>query len=155
MIKMYKILATFHAALFGYEAALLDFIGARGYKTHVFPKIIEMVATLKDDIPVVRDIMKADSRFEAMNLWLQLLVEAKIIKEGSVEQSGDGYDIIIKGCSMAFPIHNQMGEQKAICANTLVTIAMSQFIDDDKVPIISYSDFTSSGSITHVAFKYE
>ena len=68
---MYKILTTLHAALFGYETAMVDLIGNRGYKTHVYPEIIKVINTLKDDNSRIMELFTTEDSLEAMQKWVE------------------------------------------------------------------------------------
>ncbi len=101
-----KVATTLHAALFGYENALVDLIGTRGYRTHVFPKILNTINTLKGELAMISDIDKAKSPLDAMNQWMKLLISVGMIKVGEVTAIGaDSYKISILPCMMCHPIH--------------------------------------------------
>src|SRR6056297_2124782 len=104
---MMRILTTLHAAIFGYETAMVDLIGTRGYRTHVFQEIIKVINTLKEDNEGIMEIFDAETPVEAMQKWLQVMVEAKIIEDtASVKIDDEGnIKVNIVKCSMCHPIH--------------------------------------------------
>ncbi len=149
---MMKILTTLHASLFGYETAMLDLIGPRGYRTHVFPKIVEIMNTLKGESEMILDVFDAKSPGEAMKRWMDVMIAAKIVKEGEIIENDDGtYTISIKECSMHQPIHEVMGQQKGICPFALIISAASSIVGEDLEPQIKYSIFNPKGTETQIA----
>jgi hypothetical protein len=148
-----KVATTLHAALFGYETALIDLIGTRGYRTHVFPKILAIINKLKGEISMIADIDKAKSPLEAMQQWMKLLAAVNIAKDGSVTAIGDGsYKITLPHCSMCHPIHEIIGQQKGICPMALILTGAGTIVDSTKDVTMEYSTFTPTGTETIVKF---
>jgi hypothetical protein len=153
---MMKVLSTLHSALFGYESALVDLIGSRGYKTHVFPKIVETIKKIKDEDPLIAELLKSTSAKEAMGKWLEVLKLCGITKNGEIiDRGNDEYEIKIPDCSMCNPIHEIMGDQKGICPMALIMAASSSIGDDAKVPEMSYSTIHPTGTATELKFTSE
>lgn len=152
---MMKILTTLHAALFGYETALVEFIGPRGYRTHVYPKIIEILNTLKEEEDIILDVFTATTPHEAMARWISVMESAKIIKDAEVTHDADNdeFTIRIGTCSMCKPIHDIIGDQKGICPLALIISAASSIVDEDREPKISYSTFFPTGTETTLMFQ--
>lgn len=153
--EMMRIMTTLHAAIFGYERALVDLIGSRGYRTHVFPEILKVINTLKDDNEKVMDIFGAKTQLEAMQKWIEVIADANIIDDdATVTINENGETVIdIKKCSMSYPIHEVMGQKKGICPLALIVASASNIVDDTKEPVISYSKFTPDGTKTVLTFK--
>lgn len=153
--EMMRIMTTLHAAIFGYERALIDLIGSRGYRTHVFPEILKVINTLKDDNAKIMDVFGAETKLEAMQKWLEVIADAKIIEDDAcVEINEKGETVIdIKKCSMSYPIHEVMGQKKGICPLALIVASASNIVDDTKEPEIAYSVFTEDGTKTVITFK--
>ena len=152
---MMRILTTLHAAIFGYETAMIDLIGSRGYRTHVFPEIIKVIKTLKEDNDSVMEVFNAKTPLEAMQRWLDVIVAANIIEDSATVRMENGSDIkinIVK-CSMCHPIHEVMGQKKGICPLALIIASASSIIDDTKEPELSYSQFTPTGTVTILNLK--
>ncbi len=148
-----KVATTLHAALFGYENALIDLIGTRGYRTHVFPKILNTINTLKGELALISDIDKAKSPLEAMQQWMKLLISVGMIKVGEVTAVGDGsYKISIPHCMMCHPIHEIIGQQKGICPMALILAGAGTIVDSTKDVNMEYSSFTPTGTDTIVKF---
>ena len=146
---MMKVMSTLHAAIFGYESALIDLIGPRGYKTHVFPKIVEIIEKLKGEDPIIEDLFDSKDAKTAMNKWMDVLKKVNVTTNGEVvEIEKDVYEIKIPDCSMSHPIHDMIGGQKGICPMGLIVAAASSIADENKVPEISYSKFFPEGTST-------
>lgn len=151
---MMKILTTFHAELFGYETALVEFIGSRGYKSHVFPEIIKSLDTLKDDSLGIKNVFEAKTPLEAMQKWINVLNNALIVKNASITLNDNNEYIIKTGhCSLSNPTHKILGERKGICPLALTIVSASNIADDTKEPEISYSEFLEHGSVTVIKLK--
>ncbi len=152
---MMKVASTMHACLFGYESALVDLVGPRGYKTHVFPKIIETIAKLKDESELIEAVTKATTVKEAMEKWLDVLKLTKISKEANIVDNGDNsYVITLPHCMMCNPIHEIMGlEAKGICPMALIVAGSSAFANQGKNVEMEYSKFTPTGTSTKISFK--
>ncbi len=149
-----KVATTLHAALFGYENALVELIGTRGYRTHVFPKIIGIINKLKDEISVISDIDKAKSPLEAMQQWMKLLATVGITNDGTVTAIGDNsYKVSLPHCSMCHPIHEIIGQQKGICPMALILTGAGTIVDPTKDVTMEYSLFTPTGTETVVKFS--
>jgi hypothetical protein len=152
--EMMRIMTTMHASLFGYETAMVDLIGPRGYRTHVFPEIIKVMNTLKEESSLVMDVFGANSAVEAMEKWIKVMEKAKILKDGSIRKISDDEVIINVGnCGMSYPIHEVMGQKKGICPLALIIASASAIVEKDKEPVISYSNFTPTGTETTLKFK--
>lgn len=148
-----KVATTLHAALFGYENALVDLIGTRGYRTHVFPKILNTINTLKGELAMISDIDKAKSPLEAMQQWMKLLISVGMVKTGEVTAAGpDAYKISIPHCMMCHPIHEIIGQQKGICPMALILAGAGTIVDSTKDVTMDYSSFTPTGTDTIVKF---
>lgn len=148
-----NIMTTLHAALFGYESALIEMIGPRGYRTHVFPQIVETMRDMKEQSPLFVKLFNSEKIEDALNQWMHILDEAKVVKKGKVEQKEDGsFDIIIPHCMLCDPIHKMIGDQKGICPMALILSAAGHIADDTKEPTIKYSIFTPTGTVTNVKF---
>ena len=149
-----KILSTLHSALFGYESALIELIGSRGYKTHVFPKIIETIAKLKGEDELIHAVVNAKTPMEAMEKWIEVLKLTKVSPSAYVVDKGnDEYTISIPDCSMHDPIHDVLGkEAKGICPMALIIAAASSFVKKDKVPEMDYSIIHPTGTTTEFKF---
>ncbi len=152
---MMKILTTLHAAIFGYETAMVDLIGPRGYKTHVFPEIIKVINTLKEDNENIMEVFDAKTPLEAMQRWLEVMVNARIIEDSAtVTSEEDGkIKIDIKKCSMCHPIHEILGQKKGICPLALILSSASSIVDGEKEPTLEYSEFTPTGTVTILNLK--
>ncbi len=151
---MMKVSSTLHACLFGYESALIDLIGARGYKTHVFPKIIEIIAKLKNESQLIDAVMNAKTPKEAMEGWIEVLKLTRISKDANVVDNGDGsYFINLPHCMMCNPIHKVMGtDVKGICPMGLIVGAASAFVEEGKTVELDYSTITPTGTSTKITF---
>jgi hypothetical protein len=149
-----KVLTTLHAAMFGYETALIELVGSRGYKTHVFPKIVEIIDKLKGEDEMIDAVVKAKTPKEAMEKWINVLHLAKISEDARlIDKGNDEYQIEIGHCAMCSPIHETIGtDAKGICPMALIIISASNFVKHDKVPEISYSNFTLTGTATNLKF---
>lgn len=148
---MMKVFSTLHAAMFGYETALVELIGGRGYKTHVFPKIIETMRNLKDEDPLIMELFDAKTAKEAMEKWMDVLKLVGVTTNGQVIDKGnDEYEILIPDCSMCNPIHDviDIDTQKGICPMALILISASSLADTKKQPEIEYSEFMPTGTRT-------
>jgi len=153
---MMKVMSTLHAAIFGYESALIDLIGPRGYKTHVFPKIVEIIEKLKSEDPIIEDLFDAKDAKTAMDKWMNVLKKVNVTKEGEVvEIEKDVYEIKVPDCSMAHPIHDMIGGQKGICPMGLIVAAASSIADEGKIPEIDYSKFYPEGTSTKLRMVKE
>ncbi len=149
-----KVLSTLHASLFGYETAMIELIGSRGYKTHVFPKVIETINNLKGENELIQSVVDAKTSKEAMEKWLEVLRLTGISKKAQlVEKGKDTYIIEIPDCTMCNPIHEVMGDAKGICPMALIVAAASAFVSTDKVPVISYSRILPTGTSTDLKFE--
>lgn len=153
---MMKVLSTLHSALFGYEKAMIELIGGRGYKSHVFPEIVKTMKTIKDEDPKISNLFDSNNPKEAMEMWMEILKMTGITKNGQIiEISEDKYQILIPDCSLHDPIHEIIGDQKGICPMALI-IASSTAIADNSKPIeIDYSTFTKTGTKTELQFVKE
>lgn len=150
---MMTVLSTLHAALFGYETALVELIGPRGYKTHVFPKIMETIRKIKDEDPLIADLFNAKTPKEAMEKWMKVLELAGVVKGGSIiKLADDEYEIKIPHCAMCNPIHEIVGDQKGICPMALILASASSVAKIEKVPEMTYSEFMPTGTITNLKF---
>ena len=151
-----SVMTTLHAALFGYETALIELIGPRGYRTHVFPQIVETMGNMKDQSPLFVELFQSENINDAMNQWMHILGEVKVVKNGKVVQKEDGsYDIVIPHCMFCDPIHKMIGDQKGICPMALILSAAGHIADNSKEPIIEYSTFNPTGTVTNVKFDTE
>ncbi len=152
---MMKVTATLHACLFGYETALIELIGPRGYRTHVFPKIIETIAKLKGEDELIDAVMNAKTAKEAMERWIEVLKLTRISKDANITDYGDGsYLINIPHCLMCNPIHNVMGtDVKGICPMAFIVGAASSFGEKGKTVEMDYSKITPTGTSTRIVFK--
>ncbi len=150
---MMKVLSTLHASLFGYETALIELIGSRGYKSHVFPKIVEVIKEIRGEDPLIDQLFKAKTAKEAMSGWLEILKVTKITKEGKIVDKGNNeYEIHIPDCAMCDPIHEIIGDAKGICPMALILASASAIVEQEKVPEIEYSKFLPTGTITNLKF---
>ncbi len=146
-----KTLSTLHAAMFGYETALVELLGGRGYKTHVFPKIIETMRRLKDEDPLLMELFDAKTPKEAMEKWMDVLKLIGVTKNGQIIDKGnDEYEIQIPDCSLCNPIHQviDIDTQKGICPMALILISASSLVETNKQPEIEYSEFMPTGTKT-------
>lgn len=151
---MMRVLSTLHATLFGYEQALVEMIGSRGYRTHVFPEIVKVINTLKLESGQISEVFNAKTPMDAMEKWLQAIMDAKVVFNASItNMNGSGYKINIPNCSMCHPIHSIIGEKKGICPMALIVAAAASIVEPDKEPAISYSEFTPTGTTTTLTFK--
>jgi hypothetical protein len=150
-----KVMSTLHALAFGYETALVELIGPRGYKTHVFPKIVETIGKLKGEDPLVDAVVNAETPEAAMESWIKVLQLIGISKDAHLVKRGeDEYTINIPNCMMHDPIHTLMGlDAKGICPMALIVAAASSFVPYDKTPAISYSKFSPTGTATDLKFE--
>ncbi|NHJ85132.1 MAG: hypothetical protein FK734_06695 [Asgard group archaeon] len=147
------IMTTLHASLFGYESALIEMIGPRGYRTHVYPQIVETMRDMKEQSPLLVELFQSKNIEEALNQWMKVLAEAKVVKNGTVTLKEDGsYEIQIPHCLLCDPIHKMIGDQKGICPMALILSAVGHIADDTKEPVIEYSTFTPTGTITTVKY---
>lgn len=151
---MFKVTSTFHSTLFGYESAMIELIGPRGYKTHVFPKIVETIQSLGENSDIVAKVATSKTPVEAMEKWIDVM-NASGVASGChlVDKGNDEYIINIPKCALCDPIHDIMGDAKGICPNALTIAAASAIIDYDKVPEIDYSKLTPTGSLTTIKFE--
>lgn len=151
---MMKVLSTLHSAMFGYESALVELIGSRGYKTHVFPKIVETIANLKGEDEAIHAVVNAKTAKEAMEKWIEVLKLTKVSTDANIIDKGNGeYIINIPNCAMHDPIHEIIGtDVKGICPMALIIAAASSFESQDKVPEINYSKLTPTGTVTELKF---
>ncbi|MBD3229048.1 MAG: hypothetical protein GF329_12735 [Candidatus Lokiarchaeota archaeon] len=149
-----KVLTTLHAAMFGYESALIELIGSRGYKTHVFPKIVEIIDKLKGEDEMIDAVVKAKTPKEAMQKWINVLHLAKISEDAElIDKGNEEYIIKIPHCSMCNPIHETIGpDVKGICPMALIIVAASNFVKHNKVPEIDYSQMHPTGTTTNLKF---
>ena len=153
---MGTVMTTLHASLFGYEKALIELIGPRGYRTHVFPQIVDTMRDLQENSPLLEDLFESEEIDDAMQALLVILDKAKVIKNGKVVKLDDGsYDIVLPHCMMCNPIHDMIGDQKGICPMALILSAAGTVADDTKEPEIGYSTFTKTGTVTNVKFDKE
>ncbi|NHJ87659.1 MAG: hypothetical protein FK734_19515 [Asgard group archaeon] len=147
------IMTTLHAALFGYESALIEMIGPRGYRTHVFPQIVETMRDMRDQSPLLENLFKSEEIGDALKQWMKILGEAKVVKNGTVVQKEDGtFEITIPHCMLCDPIHKMIGDKKGICPMALILSSAGHIADNTKEPVIEYSTFTPTGTITTVKF---
>ena len=72
---MGAVMTTLHAALFGYESALIELIGPRGYRTHVFPQIVGTMKDMRDQSPLMVELFESTEIEEAMVKWMNILGE--------------------------------------------------------------------------------
>jgi len=150
-----RLMSTLHAAIFGYETALVDLIGPRGYRTHVFPEIVKVISTLKEDNQNILGVFDAKTQIDAMNRWFDILKGVGIVdKDSNITTNDDGsYSININECSMSYPIHEVIGQKKGICPLALIVASASNIVDNTKEPEISYSQFYEKGTSTKLKFK--
>jgi hypothetical protein len=148
-----KVLSTFHSTLFGYESAMIELIGPRGYKSHVFPKIVETINGLRSEDDTIESVLSAKTPKEAMLAWIDVMEKAGITEGAElIDKGNDEYQIALPVCSMCDPIHGIMGDAKGICPNALVTAAASAVVETEKVPVIEYSRLSDTGSFTDLKF---
>ena len=151
-----SVMTTLHASLFGYESAMIDLIGPRGYRTHVFPQIVGTMRDMKENSPLFIELFDSQGIEEAMNQWMKIITEAKVVKNGQVINNGDGsFEIVIPNCMFCDPIHKMIGDQKGICPMALILTSAAHIADDTKEPVIEYSTFTPTGTVTKVKFDTE
>ncbi|MFW9923629.1 MAG: hypothetical protein ACFFDW_10135 [Candidatus Thorarchaeota archaeon] len=147
------VMTTLHASLFGYEKALIELIGPRGYRTHVFPQIVSTMRDMKEQSPLLEDLFKSQQIIDALNQWMLVLKEANVVKNGQVVENKDGsFDIVIPHCMLCDPIHKMIGDQKGICPMALILASAGHIADDTKEPVIEYSTFNPTGTVTNVKF---
>ena len=147
------VMMTLHAAIFGYESALVDLIGPRGYRTHVFPQIVANIRNIEKTSPEYAELLQSKNVYEAMTKWMDILMKSRIVKNGSVVQNDDGtYSIKIPYCLLCHPIHDLIGNQKGICPMALILTAIGSIADNSKEPTIEYSNFSPTGTVTTVKF---
>jgi hypothetical protein len=153
---MMKVLSTLHSALFGYKKTMIELIGGRGYKSHVFPEIVKTMKTIKDEDPKISSLFESKNPKKAMETWMEILKMTGITKTGHIVEKGeDKYQIVIPDCSLSNPIHEIIGDQKGICPMALI-LASSTAIADESTPIeIDYSSFTPTGTKTDIHFIKE
>ncbi|MBD3190408.1 MAG: hypothetical protein GF308_07175 [Candidatus Heimdallarchaeota archaeon] len=148
-----NIMSTLHSALFGYESALIELIGPRGYRTHVFPQIVGTMRDMQQHSPLISDLFESESIKEALDKWMNILEVGKIVTNGSVKENTDGtFTIDIPHCMLCDPIHEMIGDQKGICPMALILSAAGSIADNTKEPEIEYSEFHPTGTITKVKF---
>lgn len=153
---MMKVLSTLHAALFGYEKALIELIGPRGYKSHVFPQIVETIKEIRNEDPLISALFETESVIEAMSKWIEVLQLAGVIKDGKVNQLDENkYEIDIPHCSMCDPIHDIIGDQRGICPMALIIAASGSVSGTQPEPEIDYSNFHPTGTTTVLTFAEE
>ncbi|TXT62100.1 MAG: hypothetical protein BAJALOKI1v1_1030016 [Promethearchaeota archaeon] len=154
---MMRVLSTLHSALFGYEKAMIELIGGRGYKSHVFPEIVKTMQAIKDEDPKISQLFESKNPEEAMNTWMEILKMTGITKNGRIAKDGDDkYKIIIPDCSLHDPIHEIIGDAKGICPMALILASSSAIADDDSKSIeINYSEFTPTGTSTDMKLVKE
>lgn len=151
-----SVMTTLHAALFGYESALIELIGPRGYRTHVFPQIVETMRDMKEQSPLFVKLFDSEEIEEALKQWMHILGEAKVVKNGEIVKKEDGsFDIVIPHCMLCDPIHKMIGDQKGICPMALILASAGHIADNTKEPTIEYSDFHPTGTVTNVKFDKE
>lgn len=149
-----NVMTTLHATLFAYEKSLLELIGTRGYKTHVFPEVVDTIKNLDSKAPLIKEVLTSASVYEAMQKWMILLAKAGVVKDGTVFENRDGsYTISIPYCMMHDPIHAQIGDQKGICPMALILIAAASANKKIGEPVIEYSEFHPKGTKTIVSFN--
>ena len=151
---MMKVLSTLHAALFGYEKALVELIGPRGYKSHVFPQIVKTIKEIRNEDPLISALFTSETVMEAMNKWIEVLQLCKVVDNAKIEETGrDGeYIIDIPHCSMCDPIHDIVGDEKGICPMALIIAASGSVSGDQQTPEIEYSTFHPTGTKTVLKF---
>ena len=148
-----SIMTTLHASLFGYESAMIDLIGPRGYRTHVFPQIVGTMREMRDLSPLFVKLFDSKEIEDAMTQRMKIITEAKVVKNGQVINNGDGsFEIVIPNCMFCDPIHKMIGDQKGICPMALILTSAAHIADDTKEPVIEYSVFSPTGTTTHVKF---
>jgi hypothetical protein len=153
---MMKVLSTLHSALFGYEKAMIELFGGRGYKSHVFPEIIKTMKRIKDEDPKISDLFDSKNVLEAMNKWMEILKMTGITENGRVVEKGDNeYQIVIPNCSLHDPIHEIIGDAKGICPMALILASSSALADDTEDIEINYSEFSKTGTKTDLKFVRE
>lgn len=154
---MMKVLSTLHAALFGYESALVELIGPRGYKSHVFPQIVETIKEIRNEDPLISALFETESVMEAMEKWIEVLQLAGVVDdESKIEKKGeDEYEIVLPHCSMCNPIHDIIGDAKGICPMALIIAASGSVSGEQQMPEIEYSTFYPTGTSTLLKFKKE
>ena len=153
---MNTVMVTLHASLFGYEKALIELIGPRGYRTHVFPQIVNTLRELQGNSPLLVELFKSTEIDEALQIWLKILSKTKVIKNGKIVKLEDGsYDIVLPHCMMCNPIHEMIGDQKGICPMALILASVGSVADNTKEPEIGYSTFTKTGTVTNIKFDQE
>ncbi len=151
---MMRVLSTLHSALFGYEKAMIELIGGRGYKSHVFPEIVATMKNIKDEDPKISDLFDSKDALEAMSKWMEVLKMTGITGNGRVVQNGDEeYEIIIPNCSLHDPIHEIIGDQKGICPMALILASASAVADESGSININYSEFTPTGTNTKLTIS--
>ena len=150
------IMSTLHSSLFGYEKALIELIGPRGYRTHIFPQIVGTLRDMQKTSPLIADLFETKEINVALGKWMHILEVTKIVKNGNIAIEADGsYKIDIPHCMMCDPIHKLIGEQKGICSMALILIAAGSIADPTKEPTIEYSQFQPTGTTTIVKFAQE
>ncbi|MBD3194022.1 MAG: hypothetical protein GF317_03135 [Candidatus Lokiarchaeota archaeon] len=154
---MMKVLSTLHSALFGYEKALVELIGSRGYKSHVFPEIVNTIKNIKDEDPRILELFSATTAKEAMEKWLEVLKVTGITQNGQIKEINENeFEIIIPDCSLHDPIHEIIGDQKGICPMALILASASAVGQENgKVPEMNYSEFHPTGTTTKLKFVNE
>ncbi|TFF97247.1 MAG: hypothetical protein EU547_04805 [Promethearchaeota archaeon] len=153
---MMTVLSTLHSALFGYEKAMIELIGGRGYKSHVFPEIVKTMKNIKDADPTISDIFDSKNALEAMQKWMEVLKMTGITENGRVVQDSENeYRIVIPNCALHDPIHEIIGDQKGICPMALILASASAVTDDIGEMEINYSDFTPTGTNTSLKILKE
>ena len=65
------------------------------------------------------------------------------------------FNINIPHCMLCDPIHEMIGDQKGICPMALILASAGSIADDSKEPLIEYSTFNPTGTITNVKFDQE
>jgi hypothetical protein len=151
---MGAVMTSLHASLFGYESAMIDMIGSRGYKSHVFPKIVQIIKENAKSSPLLEEFVKSKDKFEAMQKWMEILKKAGISKDGIVthDETDDSYIIDIPHCMLCDPIHNLIGDTKGICPMALILTAAGTVGDSSVEAQIEYSKFIPTGTVTKVKF---
>lgn len=151
---MGNVMTTLHSTLFGYEKAMIELIGTRGYKSHVFPQIVDTINGLGTNSKIMATFKNSKNLDESMQNWMILLEKAGIVKKGKVSKIAENeYEIFIPYCMLHDPIHKEIGDQKGICPMALMLTAAGSIVDKNLEPEIEYSEFHATGTTTRLKFN--
>jgi len=139
----------FHVAIFSLQKAIVDLVGAGGFKEYLFPTIQEKLGNVEK---LGLESLKGATMDEFVKRFSNLLKKSLLVGSTSFEKKDEEtYVFRLEECFMAKDAH-KVAETNGICPMAMVVASILQEYTGVEVSV-EWSKLTSKGSETEFKLK--